>query len=61
MQTPAHQAGRLRNMDESGQTMSEYALVLGLIVLVTVVVFIALGDAASTSVTTTAQRFLPFI
>lgn len=31
--------------DESGQTMAEYAVVLGLIALVTVATFTLLGDA----------------
>lgn len=44
--------------DESGQTMAEYAVVLGLILMVTVVVFIVLGDTAASAISRTAQRIL---
>lgn len=35
---------------EHGQTMAEYAVVLGIIVLVTVLVFVTLGDTAGLTI-----------
>jgi Flp pilus assembly pilin Flp len=41
---------------ESGQTMTEYAVVLGVIVIVTMAVFIALGDEAGNVIKDIAGR-----
>jgi Flp pilus assembly pilin Flp len=50
MQNFINYISRLRA--ESGQTMTEYAVILGLIVLVTVAAFTQLGDSIESAITT---------
>jgi Flp pilus assembly pilin Flp len=50
---------RISNViSETGQTMTEYAVVLSVIIFVTVAVFVLLGDTVSTTLET-VRKILP--
>ena len=49
----------LQLRDERGQTMAEYAVVLALITLVTVGVFISLGDSVENGINAVRSTLFP--
>ena len=44
-------------MDEAGQTMAEYTMVLSVIIFVTVVIFALLGDTVATTLDAVRKVF----